>query len=558
MEKILARLPQPPAPEKITMNPEINRASFTKYKAAVAQWSNKLAKLVKARKLTDKDIRQWERLSEDIDQLKVAIEQDLELINNHAPPRNYLDHEVIFVSDQQEVTLEEFKSKPSRYQNKTFVLVNGTESVPVMHISSAQTRPMNCAFCEIGGLRVKGDMRKHIEEAHVNLKEFEETERPARPKVKMHSTEKKRYEVLLARLSPAQYETLSAEIEVNYEEYKLSQIDINFKQQVKSQVETILQRGLPDVVVQMYGSSSSGFSLGKAFDQSYTSDVDLNISIDFAKSLAISPERYRSLREVFDEVALNEICTKIVYSKACQVLRASGIVKINYISSARVKVMTFQTPPSLPPLSVDVCLNNHLAVANTQLLLTYSQIDYRVPCLGIAVKAWTRRRDISNAKNQTLSSYAYIILLIHYLQRRDSPLLPCLQKRPAKVPSKLIDGHEVYFTREIEAFQRMASLVPDSLGELLLGFFRYYAYFNWDDNIVSIRLPEHYQFKTSMKRDKLTIEDPFELGRNLGDVVSDGGAARIKEEFKLAAYTLALTGSLQEVLKPYLTKVDSR
>lgn len=65
---------------------------------------------------------------------------------------------------------------------------------------------------------------------------------------------------------------------------------------------------------------------------------------------------------------------------------------------------------------------------NTQLLRAYCDVDERVAKLGIALKEWAKACDIGDASKGSLSSYSYIIMLIHFLQRSDPPVLPFLQE----------------------------------------------------------------------------------------------------------------------------------
>lgn len=550
MERILSKLPQPQAPDRILQDPEKNYINFLAYKRRVVDWHTKLNKLANARKLNDEDSTELARLNENIEGLLLAIDSDLELINSGEQPRFYVQHELIMISGNQEVSLEELRAKPGRYANKSFVLTAGEQKIPVLHFSSTRSKPMHCAFCESFPITSKQDMRKHIELTHVALNEFED---------KSFSSNRSRNDqkpenfppviVTLARLTQSKDASLSAEIADAYECLKPKIEEHQFKERVWKQVETIIKREMPYARLYMYGSSANGFSIGNS-NVLTQSDIDLNIMINFQTELSNSPANYQALGEQFDSITLEILSTKIVYSKACEALKKSGIKSIKYISQARIHLLKFETPDDLNyKLSVDICLNNQMALANTELLLTYSKIDFRVPVLGVVIKAWAKNRRIADPKNGTLSSYAYLLLMIHYLQRRDTPLLPCLQKKYGKIESVMVANFDTYFTRDITHYQQKAALVKDSLGELLLGFFRYYAYFNWDENVISIRLPEHYQFKTQLRRQNFMIEDPFQLTRNLSDVVQPKGASRIKNEFKVAANKLARTGSLAEIMK---------
>ena len=62
----------------------------------------------------------------------------------------------------------------------------------------------------------------------------------------------------------------------------------------------------------------------------------------------------------------------------------------------------------------------------------YADLDPRVRPLVFAVKRWASRRCIKEPKNGGLSSYSFVLLMIHYLQVASPPVLPCLQS-PAYV-----------------------------------------------------------------------------------------------------------------------------
>ena len=55
------------------------------------------------------------------------------------------------------------------------------------------------------------------------------------------------------------------------------------------------------------------------------------------------------------------------------------------------------------PMKVDVCVNNLLALHNTDLLRTYASLDVRVRQLGLVVKAWAKARGIAAASGKQAS-----------------------------------------------------------------------------------------------------------------------------------------------------------
>ena len=58
--------------------------------------------------------------------------------------------------------------------------------------------------------------------------------------------------------------------------------------------------------------------------------------------------------------------------------------------------------------------------------------------------------DIGDASKGSLSSYAYILMLLHYLQQCNPPVIPVLQNlyTDNKKPEKIIDGWNCWFCKD--------------------------------------------------------------------------------------------------------------
>ncbi|KAH8010129.1 hypothetical protein HPB51_025253 [Rhipicephalus microplus] len=96
---------------------------------------------------------------------------------------------------------------------------------------------------------------------------------------------------------------------------------------------------------------------------------------------------------------------------------------------------------------------------------------------------------ISGASRGGLSSYACNVLVIHYLQNTDPPVIPVLQQLGQQEP-KLVYGCKVYFFNNIDELESVWSgkgQNHQSVGELWVGLLRYYAEFNIKKYVVSIR-----------------------------------------------------------------------
>ncbi|MEQ2257898.1 Poly(A) RNA polymerase GLD2, partial [Xenotaenia resolanae] len=99
--------------------------------------------------------------------------------------------------------------------------------------------------------------------------------------------------------------------------------------------------------------------------------------------------------------------------------------------------------------------------------------DVRIRPMVLVVKKWARHNQINDASKGTLSSYTLVLMVLHYLQTLREPVLPSLQRahpesfNPSMDIDKVPDG-----PKNIPPY---TSRNQSSLGELLLGFLRYYA-----------------------------------------------------------------------------------
>lgn len=105
---------------------------------------------------------------------------------------------------------------------------------------------------------------------------------------------------------------------------------------------------------------------------------------------------------------------------------ADGCDNVKPLPRARVPVVKFAHKEIA--MACDVCINNLLATRNTRLLSAYAHLDVRVVQLALVVKFWAKRRNINSTYQGTLSSYAYVLLVIFFLQTRPIPVIPSLQQ----------------------------------------------------------------------------------------------------------------------------------
>jgi terminal uridylyltransferase len=239
-------------------------------------------------------------------------------------------------------------------------------------------------------------------------------------------------------------------------------------------------------------------------------------------------------------------------------------------------------------IQCDINFENPLAIHNTQLLRCYSLTDPRVRPIVLFIKAWAKRRKINSAYSGTLSSYGWVLMVLHYLVNiANPPVCPNLQSswRPATTKAEdlqqilqetLVGGYAVRFWHDEAAIVHLASSSQlnrntQSIGELLCGFFHYYASiaqpstygqrpwcFYWATEVLSLRTPGGIRQKTEKgwtramttisngkevrQRYLFAIEDPFELDHNVARTVTHEGIVAIRDELRRAGRILGAVG----------------
>lgn len=304
---------------------------------------------------------------------------------------------------------------------------------------------------------------------------------------------------------------------------------------VLSRLQKIITRQWPDANpnLHMFGSSANNFGLRDA-------DMDICLLLDHSK---IGSEQ------------------KVV-AKLGELLRKKQMKQVKALPKARVPIVKFVDWQS--NIRCDICINNSLALQNTRLIAAYAKMDPRVQQFGYVIKYWTKQRQINEPYQGTLSSYAYILMVIQFLQSRNPPVLPVLQQMCDSETSKqrvLVDGYDCYFFNKIDRLLDFGKDNQESVGDLLAAFFRFYAVdFDWENQVVSVRtgkciskFEKNWNIKAENTRDNyfFTIEDPFEVTHNLGRVVDKDNLKVIQYEFMRAHQLVCSNADLSVICEPY-------
>lgn len=214
-------------------------------------------------------------------------------------------------------------------------------------------------------------------------------------------------------------------------------------------------------------------------------------------------------------------------------------------------------------VSCDISVNNLLAVVNSRLVGHYVRLDERLRTLGLCLKAWAQARDINDRSRGTASSFSLVLMLIHFMQRRSPPALPSLQDIAfsRSMPQKFVNGVDCRYCadadevkKEMEYLQGMKGPNKESVGTLMLDFFRHFGY-EYRCGVIRIRDTRSVLPPKDESGDYLVVDNPFEVGKDVANIDSSQHE-HMRKEFRRAWSLLSQGRSFQELLKgPDITEV---
>ncbi|KFZ14544.1 hypothetical protein V501_03178 [Pseudogymnoascus sp. VKM F-4519 (FW-2642)] len=316
-----------------------------------------------------------------------------------------------------------------------------------------------------------------------------------------------------AKLSPDEDKKLTADMEKLYAELLPTDESEAKRQRFVQKLEHLLNTEWPghDIKVHVFGSSGNLLCTDE-------SDVDICITTEWKE--------------------LERVCM------LADLLYRNGMTKVNCVSTAKVPIVKIWDPEL--GLACDMNVNNTLALENTRMIKTYVQVDPRVRPLAMIIKHWTKRRILNDAAyGGTLSSYTWICMIINFLQLQEPPVLPVLHD-PQHQRLPQADGHESAFADDLEALRECGKSSKQSLGELLFRFFRFYAHeLDYDKHVLSVRngklVSKQEKGWNLANNNRLCVEEPFNVGRNLGNTADDftfrGLHLELRRAFDLIAET---------------------
>ncbi|KAL8700602.1 MAG: hypothetical protein Q9201_005366 [Fulgogasparrea decipioides] len=323
-------------------------------------------------------------------------------------------------------------------------------------------------------------------------------------------------------LNPAEEGKLSGDMRELYDRILPTKDSDDRRTKFVRKLERILNEKWPgnDIKVHVFGSSGNMLCTNE-------SDVDICIT---------TPMK-----------SLERVC------HLAAALAEHGMERVVCVNHAKVPIVKIWDPEL--ELACDMNVNNTLALENTRMIKTYVEIDERVRPLAMIIKYWTKKRILNDAAlGGTLSSYTWICMILNFLQTRHPPVLPCLHKRPHQ---RLVgpDGKLSAFADDLSSLRGFGEKNKETLGELLFHFFRRYAYeVDYEKNVVSVREGQLISKEAKkwhlMQNNRLCVEEPFNIERNLGNTADDISFRGLHLEIR-RAFGLISEARLSECTEQY-------
>ncbi|KAJ8687070.1 hypothetical protein QAD02_022864 [Eretmocerus hayati] len=327
------------------------------------------------------------------------------------------------------------------------------------------------------------------------------------------------------------YDKLSKAIWDKFEQNQLSQSTFCHKMYLWRYLFFYIKSRFPHYGLFMVGSTLNGFGTD-------ASDVDMCLQF---RDTAIDQR--------------SEAIYRLTQIMTC--LRRSEF--ISHLELIQAKVPILKIRDRVYNLEVDLNYNNVVGVRNTHLLYCYSKIDWRVRPLVLVVKMWAQCQNINDARHMTISSYSLVLMVIHFLQCGVSPaVLPCLHRLFKDKFNPVSDIHSIDIHEELVLPND--ALYPrnnQTLGELLIEFFKYYDSFDYDQFAISIRVANKIPIDAcrhvrSFKNDPhqwkyLCVEEPFDHTNTARSVYDPSVFKLIKDVFKQTYKRLKKTNNLTSI-----------
>jgi len=174
------------------------------------------------------------------------------------------------------------------------------------------------------------------------------------------------------------------------------------------------------------------------------------------------------------------------------------ITKNAEVIPAKVPILRVYLKTRGMEVQCDINIDNTIGIRNSWLLRCYSELDPRVRPFIYLVKKFAKSANINDAQGGSLSTYAWLLLSLHFLQCGvEEPVIPVVQQLTNSDTNRIYG--ENFHNDDLNDVAQIAmgikqkinwqSKNKSSVGELFYQWITYYATsFNFTDWVISVRL----------------------------------------------------------------------
>ncbi|XP_054271458.1 poly(A) RNA polymerase, mitochondrial [Macrosteles quadrilineatus] len=321
-------------------------------------------------------------------------------------------------------------------------------------------------------------------------------------------------------------ETVSDQVRLVYGATRLDDLGVRLRYLTAHQLEAAVSGLFPRAQVRLFGSSVNGFGrqgcdldlVLQLDNRSEEEDTQCRLMFHAKPSLNVRSQTQRHIDGLADMVQWF----------------LPGCMDVRRILQARVPIVKFRQ--ELTDIDCDLTLTNMAAVFMSELLYLFGSCDCRTRPLVFTVRRWAADVGLTNpSPGRWVSNFSLTLLVIFYLQwSKVLPTLDQLRQLAGKADRRIAeDGVNCTFLRDPSKISPSDN--SSSIEELLLGFFEYYAGFDFCSQGISLGPGAPVR-----KRDHsaMFIVNPLEPHLNVSQNVSLEETERLRIACRNAAWEL--------------------
>lgn len=342
-------------------------------------------------------------------------------------------------------------------------------------------------------------------------------------------------------------------------------------EKIVDQLAQVTRRTIENIIpqVEVVGFASGNLNFGKAFGVAVP-EVDIVATVSPQVLFRCLHGKTGKSPATFEDLDPAKLQKSAIRACTDRLVAAGGFKFRRSAFRGQEPKVTLLAPASIglsaEAIPIDFSINVVTPFYNAALLTECGKMDSRAKELILLVKRWAKDRGICHAAKGHLSPYIWGILSMYFLQHgvdEEGPVLPGFDHFEVSAGLAACSSPCETGVGLAKKLASQDARSKKSVGMLFKEFVHFFqADFDWKNEAVSIRAGQRAPPTSSLPlhiiRDGaaephvgLSIEDPFQATKNLGDGMNAMSFARLKEELARAETLLVKGVSLSELLEPW-------